>query len=191
MPRNETDILNLALAHLGIAPVASTSDDSAAATVFRQVYEAVRDDLLEDYDWSFARVNAALTTSASTVTGWTYIYSKPTNALKIWKVYTDTTTSDPEGADYEESGSLIAVNGEDAYIQYTERVTDPANFDIKFAVALSYKLALAIAPTLATTDSKIEKVERKAMIAVSDAKRANARRSRITRTRTPASVGVR
>ena len=153
------DICNLALSHLGKGAIASLAESSEAARACNLHYEIIRDKSLEDFPWRFAQrqVNLSLR-SGITVVGWVYVYAYPANCLSVNKVYTPATYTEPEPQPFDEFNpdgtKSIVTNLQDAYAEFTARITDPVLFSSLFVTAMSFHLASDIAVKLTGNDGK-------------------------------------
>jgi len=165
------DICNLALKHLGQKKITTLADDTEAARDCTQIFNNCRDEVLRSAAWKFATVIDTLTLlDAETAIGWSYVYTYPTDAVFIRKVFANAApefdfpifnsqtvpvpTADPDNIEYRvvyqvDLGlQVILANCNPAYIEYTGRVTDPSLYDALFIKALSYKLAAELAVPL-------------------------------------------
>ena len=90
--------------------------------------------------------------------GWVYVNAYPANCLSVNKVFTPATYSDPEPQPFDEFNpdgtKSIVTNLQDAYAEFTARITDPALFSPLFATAMSFHLASDIAVKLTGNDGK-------------------------------------
>jgi hypothetical protein len=161
------DICNLALAHLGdVASVSSIDppEGSAQAEHCARFYPSARDAMLEMHNWAFASRDIEGTLLADEVfPDWSFCYARPANALKIQKVFSNTSFAHPHWATNvgTPDGSapftcmtsragqqVILTEVENATIRYTERVEDTARYSPLFISALSHFLASMLAGPL-------------------------------------------
>jgi hypothetical protein len=159
---SDLDICNMALSHLGVSTEIQnlSSERSKEAQACRRFYEPTRDEVLRDFDWSFARRRADLSLVATDPnTDWGYSYRKPAEVLAIRSlpndagIRIDTVASRvvyEEGSDT--AGELIFTDQADAEVIYTVRETDPEKFPPDFVAALSLLLAARIGPRVAGGD---------------------------------------
>jgi len=167
MATDKLSICNLALSHIGQSAITSaelTGDLNKSARHLNIIYDLSKDSVLRAKDWKFASVKEALVAVTDIIPGWAYIYTHPAECLHINKIFYDVESQDPERIEFEVvfvpavglvvEKKVIAVNYDDAYIEYVYRVTDPALFDASFVTAFSYFLAAQIAKPL-TNDNKI------------------------------------
>jgi hypothetical protein len=141
------------------------SDKSPEADAIRVLLPQFRDELLEGFDWHFARGRAALQVLADvTRTDWGYVYAVPSDMLTArGLVYAgcrqprpedlipyrleagDADPNPPEGETGEPNETILLTDAESAELIYTRRVTNPARFSALFTAALTWRLALDLA----------------------------------------------
>ena len=156
-------ICNLALSHLGDTKgISSFTDRTNAARACQLWYDQVRDEVLRDFAWPFAKRTAALAlvaTDPGTLGEWAYSYRAPADVLTISRIvpYTGMRVASPSnlvrfhtGAD--DAGGLLYLDLPNAVVEYTVRVTDVTRFPPDFVAALALKLAAAIAPSVMAGD---------------------------------------
>lgn len=151
------DICNAALMHLGLDVEVQDleTERTRPARVLRQFYGQVRDTVLRDFDWPFARKVAALTEVATDPTDeWQHAYRYPSDCLKVRRILSgsrqDTTsTAVPYWIANDASGFLIYSDETDAECEYTVKLDDPVLFYMAdFRKAFEYALAARVAPAL-------------------------------------------
>ena len=101
-------ICNHALVLCGASPITSLSDDTANARALNVVYENSRKSFLTECRWTFALTRSTLATVATTAIAFLYdseiaVYTRPTDALRVWQM------SDIE-AIWREEGAYIISN---------------------------------------------------------------------------------
>jgi len=138
-------ICNMALRRIGTKDVISSLDGTDKISVAcNDAYEAVRDAVLEDFDWKCASHRKALAQDINTPAfGWDYQYNLPTSPYCL--VVRDIC---PEETDYEIEGRLLLTDydnaDEDLYIRYTKRISNPAELSTLCAKAIAWRLAAEI-----------------------------------------------
>ncbi|NCB43094.1 MAG: hypothetical protein EOM59_10805 [Clostridia bacterium] len=151
------DICNLALGHLGMRAITTTmltANTDPSAIACNNFYDPARDDTLSEISWSFATVREALTVTTDTVLGWDYIYTYPKNAMTVWCVFDESTVDEKYKQNFEviylpsSEKKVVCSDLSDAYSDYTYKVTDTTIYSPKFIMAMSYRLAAAMAHTL-------------------------------------------
>jgi hypothetical protein len=160
MATSKTDIANMAIAHIGtgieIANLDTESSEEAAAC--RRFFNTARRATLRDADWSFATKFVALGLIAENpTTEWNYSYTYPSDAVKLRRIVSgvrnDTRqTRVPYKIASGASSSVIYTDQQNAVLEYTTDVEDTSRFPSDFDLALSYRLAMFIAPRVSKGD---------------------------------------
>lgn len=154
----EVDICNLALSHIGdkgtIASI-RPPESSTQATLCARFFDMARDNMLAMNAWGFATKRAILADLTGTVTvppHWTYAYAVPSDVINRMVVLSSESLMEEETEGFvhelgdDASGTrILYTNVETAYVRYTARVTNPANFPPLFTEALSRLLASYLA----------------------------------------------
>lgn len=157
MPLSDTDICNQALGNIGISDfIESLTEESNEAEKCNLYYESVRDRLLRQFNWPFAKVQAALVLSDQTVTGWAYAYVYPVDCINARKIVNSTarTPNRQQKIPFKvfnnptSAGRLICTDQADAVLEYTVQVTDPTLFDPVFNETFGWCLSDKIAGPL-------------------------------------------
>lgn len=145
---SKVDIINLALAQLGVATITSLSDASPQSRLASRTYDELLEEVLRDHPWNFAttRVSLAVSTTAPDW-GFDYAYPVPSDYLRLVEVY------NPSELDYRvertADGRVIITDIEAPLkIRYTAFVTDPNLYDAKFKSALAARYAMEWAEPL-------------------------------------------
>lgn len=162
----EIDIVNLALARLGIDPIASLEEPTKAARTSKVTYPIARDAALADHEWKFARTSATLALLTETSPGYEYTYRYPANCVKAIKIddgvnaadlaydlatesYVPTSSIKFEtGVDSTLNFKTILTDQPEAKLIYTARVTNPTVFDPLFIDAMAWRMASDLAVSL-------------------------------------------
>lgn len=150
-------IINLSLVNLGqnvITQAQLTANAHPSAVAANLWWEPCRDEVLGANNWSFATVTQVLTALDITDSQWDYVYSYPAVTLAVssmWKVFNDGTaaTSDEQEFTVKYIPTLgvtaIFTDLDDAYAEYTYKVTDTTLWTNEFNMAFSYRLSAAMA----------------------------------------------
>jgi len=187
---SELDICNLAYSHFGQdANIASLDENSREADAAKRFYPIARDELLEEYDWTFARVRATLAQVTNDRADRGYKFTRPSDCLKERRLLPDGyADQQSDAADYEREGNNIYADVAPATLVYTQLLSDTTRFSPTFVIALSYRLASYLAgPIVKDPSGSLQRALRtagdnEAMRAqVSD---ANSERSRAAHTST-------
>lgn len=207
----ETDICNLALAHLGdTATVASIDppEGSAQAEHCARFYPIARNALLEMHSWGFATKRVQLALLSSGWPEWDYAYAPPSDSLNILAVLPPNSTDDYAVAD---SGSLFVpqpysceINQDgvqviysdqaNAVLRYTAMVTNTAQFSPLFVTTLSHHLAAMLAGPLIKGDAGAAEAKRQAGMVefyLGRAMESDASQRRVALNHIPASIAAR
>jgi len=160
MATTSVAICNMALRHAGVSTEIANleTESSEAANACRRFYEISREAALRDFDWPFATRFVAMALVATNPSDeWAYAYRYPTDCLKFRRIESgvrlDTfqtivkyrVASDAEGL-------LILTDKEDAVGEYTVKVENETLYHPDFTIALSYRLALEIVPSITAGD---------------------------------------
>jgi len=146
---SKTQIANRALSKVGDTRVSNIeTDGSERALVINEMYEQVRDALLQSYPWNFAikRTNLALD-GTSPNWGWANRYQLPSDCLALLDIKTS--------PDYRvEGGYILTDNGAPLYIRYIKSVTSEGEFDAMFTEAFAAELAVESSERLSQSNTK-------------------------------------
>lgn len=160
--RDEVDICNLALAHLGdSAKIQTLGDSSRQAQLCAQYYDLARDGMLELHRWEFATTRRTLVsvTKDAAVTQWDYAYALPSDWVDTISILPDNAPDDyfdsgvrqpvPYAIEQDAQGDRVLLTNEvNADMRYTFRNVDTTKFSGTFVKALSWYLASMIAGPL-------------------------------------------
>ena len=148
------DIANFALNNLGASNISSLDENSKAARIVNQRYDAVRDAVFRAHPWNCLvhRTELAQETDAPAF-GYAYQYALPTNpfCLRVLEFTNgtlsypqDNMTSNSGGPVYVVEGRKLLTDEGTAKIKFIGRVTDPQQYDASLVEALSARLAAEI-----------------------------------------------
>lgn len=157
---SKTEISNLAISHLATGKTISdfTTENSEEARACRTYYEIAKRMVLADHDWTFATRFETLGLVASQPTSeWDYSYRYPSQCVKVRRILSgersDTLdTQIPYKIISDSTGKLIYTDQEDAQVEITRDLDDPELFSPHFTMALSFRLAMYIAPRITAGD---------------------------------------
>lgn len=171
MAVNDVAICNAAISHLGGAQFISSlssTDGSVYANYCAQFYPIAKRELLEEFNWSFARTRTALGSVTNPSQVWGYAYQLPSDCIDPLRVipqstatssgtqlwYSDYTQLQPNGialldeggsSKFEMEGLTLLTNEPNAVLVYKKDISDATLFSPGFASALSYLLAAYLA----------------------------------------------
>lgn len=160
------EIMNLALLHLGEDPITQTQLNEMSTVASREIMRAwvlCLKETLRGFDWGFARVEEALEETTYEPVKFEYSYSKPDGCLAIRRIFNESTKDDEtekfmEMLDKDNGVVVIVTDCNDAYIRYTNYVTDVDLWDSYFVTTFSHRLAAEIAMPI-TGDKKMAETE--------------------------------
>lgn len=145
----------MALTHLAMNPIVSVNDNNPAASCADIFWQNALDDTFSEHRWPFANTQEQLAELDKTIIGWDYVYAYPTKAACVFYVYDEGSWQKKEANEFEEfylpapdNKRVIATNIEQAYAEYTYKVTDTTLWNAKFVLSFSYKLAALMAHSL-------------------------------------------
>lgn len=151
---SEVGICNSALIKIGEDTITALSEDTKAARLCNQIYNATRDAVLRAHIWNFAikRVELAVNTTAP-VFEYSNAFDLPSDCLRVLNLEdSDTMTS----IVFKVEGRQLVTNESTAKIRYISRVEDPNQFDDLFKEALSARLAYELAYPLAESNTLMQ-----------------------------------
>ena len=148
------DIANFALNNLGASNISSLDENSKAARIVNQRYDAVRDAVFRAHPWNCLvhRAELAQETDAPAF-GYAYQYALPATpfCLRVLEFTNgtlsypqDNMTSNSGGPVYVIEGRKLLTDEGTAKIKFIGRVTDPQQYDASLVEALSARLAAEI-----------------------------------------------
>jgi len=159
-------IFNMALRHIGVSiAVANLSENSKERLTMSSFFDNDRQAVLRRYNWPFATSYIPLgLLEVEPNTDWGRSYRYPVNALRIRRILTPAgrleTSPPPFRRGRDGVGDLIYTDVEEAVAECTVDITDSEQFDADFVEALSWKLALSAAPSLARLPKAVENCAR-------------------------------
>lgn len=166
MAVNQTIICNQALARLTQGKIQSITElNSKGAEFCKLFYDTSRQYLLRAHNWGFAKAVDALALTTETPFNWDYEYQIPSGCLRIRYLAPEGGTSlvrtfadgemvyapdpaHPAPVPYDVVGDKIWTNLEDAYVIYTQDISDETKFDAMFVDLLAWRLAFDVAMPL-------------------------------------------
>lgn len=151
----DVSICNMALARIGISSfISSLNEANNEARVCALFFEEVRDRVLRDYPWNFAKKRVTLADAGTPPSEWAFKYSYPSDCIKA-RYIVPVGLRNPRNdqriqfeVGNEGGQKVIYTNQETAELVYTYRVTDPTLFDAMFSSAFAYLLGGEIAMPL-------------------------------------------
>lgn len=156
---SETDLFNSALGLVGANPIRSADDDSVSSAMCMRFYVPLRNGLFRSASWNFAEKRAQLAQLATPPAfEFNYAYALPADCVRVWKYNGGGVTSSaytyyyPVGMRYQPifkiEGRSLVSNDSQAYVVYSQKISNPAQWDPLFYQVvetwLASKLAAAI-----------------------------------------------
>lgn len=146
---DKIEIINLALARIGVRAIERLDETSEAARQANAFYEHTRRTVLKKYGWAFATRRVTLALVPATFGDYKYAYRYPSDALYIKRLYKEGSRKPWDNKHYkvmsDKEGKLICSRMEFAEVEYTADITDTTLFDDGFVEAFSWKLAAEVA----------------------------------------------
>lgn len=154
MNKGALEVANLAIAHTGAgAKISTLEEQSKEAQVCKEFIYVVRDVLLKEYDWNFARkLDAPLTLlELKPRRNWGYSYLYPPDCLKLRYLGED---DSPYKEALDDNRRNVFYSNEPALTAtYTsDNLAD--SYPSDFSLGWSYALAISIAPTVSEGNIK-------------------------------------
>lgn len=129
-------ICNTALTLLNTSRITSLSDNTETARKCNALYDDMRNSLLSEHNWNFARKEAELSLlDEDTIlsTEWASIYQLPSDCLRVLRMESDERFSI--------KGKKLYTNSSSAKIEYIYKVEDEGQFTSAFVWAFATRLA--------------------------------------------------
>ncbi len=164
MATGEINVCNKALSHLKAQPISSIDPVKDVLNHNEQVcsvwYDEVRRSFLEDHPWNFATKRAKLPRAGTPLFGFEDAYDLPDDFLRVNTIGNEIDISDhPKNYEIESGQILInqdlfATSSTDKTLPltYVFNNDDPNTWPPLVVVAMSYDLALAMAPNIRGTN---------------------------------------
>lgn len=156
---SELEICNLALAHLGEAPIASLAASDAVSLACAAQYEVTRDACLRAHRWNFASARAALEVVDDVPAfGWGHQFDLPESCLRVLE-FNGSEEGDMITSPFVIEGSRLLTDDAEAKVVYIQRIEDTDLFDPLFVEALAVRLASKLSEMIRGTTKKTSELE--------------------------------
>lgn len=170
----ETEIANLALAHIGEARITDLNAQTVAAQHVRRMWTPTRERLLREHHWNFAtRYGVPLARlSAAPAHTFAYAYQLPGDCLRVLTV-----NGIPAGTSrstHSITGTQLLTNQSEAKIEYIANVVTCSEWDPSFVELFACELAAAIIPSFRLDPAAAAPLKQLAELARSRAMEADA-----------------
>jgi len=159
---SKTEILNLALSHLGVGKSVANIDteQSTEADTGSQFYDLARQTVLRDINWPFARqemIALSLVETFDDSEEWKYSYRYPSNCLKLIRILSGIRNDNRQSRTpykilQDDVGKVIYTDAESAEVEYLVDQEVVTIFPSDFVLCLSYRLAMFMAPLITAGD---------------------------------------
>lgn len=172
----QIQIAKLALQHVGDRyDINDLSESTTEAEQVNLVYDNMAEQLIREHPWKFSLAY----TSPSSLSGtppanWGYMFTYPAEALRVWKIV------DPLGRENPPIPWTVGRNSNGVKVLLTDEQTpefeygvmpsNTADFDASFVIALSWRIAQAIAYPLTLDTGLANDVFRRGEIEIAKAK---------------------
>ena len=134
---SEVQIVNSALAKLGVERISNMNDTTTRARIMNEQYGKIRNELLYSHPWSFAIKRAELASTVNTPEfGFEYEFTLPTDCLRVLE------TDLYAPAEWKVEGRFIYSHYDTLKIKYIREETDVTKFTPGFVELLALKLAV-------------------------------------------------
>lgn len=165
---SDVDICNGAIQLLGGLRITSLSDNTVEGRACNARYAIMRDAEITRHPWRFAVDRVTLAPDATAPAfEFTYAFTWPTDCLRP--------IPGRDVTDWTNEGRKILTNdGDTLQLRYVKRVTDTAQFDPLFVLALEAALALNICEQVTQSNTKKSDARDQYKFALTEAKRVNA-----------------
>lgn len=183
MTQSTTQLANRALSRAGCSARLNSfdNDTSLEAKTARDHYETLRDSLMREYLWSFAKKRVELSRLAATpVSGYDYAYGYPSDFLRIISVHPF--DRDQSVIRYKPETIVVALvdtpcilaNSDTLFLRYVRQVTAAAQFSADFYDALAWRLAVEFATGIKKDNKQADWAMKQFGAQISIAKSTNA-----------------
>ena len=159
MSFSKVQIFNIVLRNLGVSISIQNIDQADVnTTTLKTFYDLALQQALKDFDWNFASTirELSLTGNASDNPKYEYEYDYPNDCLAARELVNnaDEKTNFQVASNFTTKSRVINTNITPAYLRYTRRVDNEAEFTAEFIMAFSWYLAFLSALAITGSDSK-------------------------------------
>lgn len=173
----EHQVANLALGIIGQRQlIDSLNEDSTEAQLSKAYFASTRNELLERWEWSFAKKRSVLALTTEERSGWGYCYVAPSDMMtprRIWDGDRQPGAGGriPFALELNDAGTglLICTDEVDAELVYTIEQSRVALWSAAFVRAVAAQLAVYLAGALPVKPELMPSLERSALLALQNA----------------------
>ena len=163
MASSEVEIANSALIKIGEDTISSLDDPIKAARRCKRQYPLKRDQLLEDYNWTFAIARASLAPDGTAPAfGFEARFLLPHDSLRFLGLFDENQAVHQYTATkvaHKIEGRYLLLSDTVANIFYIQKVTNPHQFSPQFTEALATLLAIDLAYDLTSGTKRVAQLE--------------------------------
>jgi hypothetical protein len=160
LPLAPVDIVNLALDHLSQPPITSIdAPTTPEEEICARWYDQVRQMLLREYVWNFAKKRATITRAGDPEFDFDDKYTLPNDCLRVLSIQGDIEVAQEQ--DYDIEGRYILLNnggGSSITLRYISDVTDIQQWDVLFKNIVVLTLALRLAYKFTLKKGVVEQI---------------------------------
>lgn len=169
---DQTTICNLAVTQIGEEHIVNIDESTKVAAKLKMVWQIMVDEMLEEYDWTFARQRQSLALmSTPPAFGFANAFKLPSDYLRMLREQEDCNAWNARP--WRKEGNLLLTGESDIDLLYIARV-GPEKFSAKFAVALSFRLGAAVAYSLSKKSTVVKQMWDLYMLKLTEAESADA-----------------
>ena len=148
----DINIINRALALLGVSRITSLSDTSKPAATASVLWDDTRAAVFRSHPWNCLTKRVALAQSSTTPAyGYTYQYQLPADFLRLIQLENATDN-------YQIENDFILYDNDTLNIQYLALITDVTKYDTLLVDTLAARLAAELAQPLLQSTGAMEKM---------------------------------
>ena len=148
MSATAVNIVNIALRSLGVKRITTISDDVESARVMTDLYEFMRDQIMESHPWNFAEVwsDALAANATAPEFDYTYSYALPADCLRVIEM-------EDEEDEFKVVGGNLFTDTVAPKIKYISLITTTGSFSKSFVIVLAARLAAEAAYALTNSNA--------------------------------------
>lgn len=177
----QTQICNMALSQLGVDKQIIWGDGSKEAKICQLWYDVVRQEMLTEYPWDFAKVTVALSQTANTPPmNWIYQFAIPSDCLRMLRIlvphtdhprsheripYESAAAANPDGS----FSKVLNCNFPSPLLEYVQDVQDLSRWWPNALTAFSLSLGAKIGMSLTVLPELVKAIADAAKQAVLEA----------------------
>ena len=151
---NKVQIANRALTRLAKDRINSFTENSPEATLVNELYDSVRQEVLDEGSWSFATTRANLALSTETPAyEFTYAFQLPSNFIHMREIPVE-----DGNIEYQIEGDKLLANVSTLKIKYVKDETNEALWSPKFIKCVYLKLAIEMATSFRRNEVLVKRL---------------------------------